>query len=84
MWNNPVFPSDRTLTVPFRLQLVILTHRRSRAVSEESSHWKGRAVVLVGKLFSLQAPQSFRKTRVGGLAGPIIAGNPPTITAAAQ
>jgi len=32
-------PSDRTLTVPFRLHFVILTHRRSRAVSEESSHW---------------------------------------------
>ena len=70
-WNIP--PQFWPLYVPFRLQLVILTHRHSRAhqrscaVSEESSHWKGQAVVLVGKLLSIQAPQSVRKRRIGGL-----------------
>ena len=41
-----LFSSNRTLYVPFRPHVVILS------VSEESSHWKGQAVVLVEKQFS--------------------------------
>ncbi|MBQ5356037.1 MAG: hypothetical protein IIU08_09225, partial [Clostridia bacterium] len=70
--------SDRTLTVSFRLYVVILTHRRGRAhqrscaVSEESSHWKGQTVVLVGKLFSIQVLQKCQENadRMVGLSDP--------------
>ena len=41
-WNMRVFFVESELYVPFRPHVVILTHRRSRAVSEESVHCIGK------------------------------------------
>ncbi|MBQ3859627.1 MAG: hypothetical protein II779_03795, partial [Clostridia bacterium] len=57
----------RLLHVPFRLQLVILTHRRGRAVSEESPNFKANPFSKCGDSSS-QAPQNDKERRNDGVS----------------